>query len=63
MTDAVTGPVTDPAEILRLARARGAMIATALIYAAYPLMQSAWGMAACSILLGFALGRAGVDTL
>ena len=34
----------------------GAMIATALIYAAYPLMQSAWGMAACSILLGFALG-------
>ena len=29
MTDAVTGPVTDPAEILRLARARGAMIATA----------------------------------
>ena len=34
----------------------GAMISTALIYAAYPLMQSAWGMAACSILLGFALG-------
>ena len=34
----------------------GAMIATALIYVAYPLMQSAWGMAACSILLGFALG-------
>jgi MFS family permease len=33
-----------------------AMIATALIYAVYPLMHTALAMGACSILLGFALG-------
>ncbi|MBL0944580.1 MAG: MFS transporter [Hydrogenophaga sp.] len=34
----------------------GAMAATALLFAAYPLVHVAWGMAALSVLLGFALG-------
>ena len=33
-----------------------AMLSTALLFAIYPLMQGAWGMAVCSLLLGFALG-------
>lgn len=32
------------------------MVAAALVYAVYPLMQGPWGMAACSVLLGLALG-------
>jgi MFS family permease len=31
-------------------------VATALIFAVYPLMRTAWPMALCSILLGLALG-------
>jgi MFS family permease len=34
----------------------GAMVATTIIYALYPLTHTAWSMGACSILLGFALG-------
>jgi predicted MFS family arabinose efflux permease len=34
----------------------GAMVATAILFGVYPLTQSAWTMAACSILLGFSLG-------
>jgi MFS family permease len=34
----------------------GAMLATAVLFAIYPLMQSALGMGICSVLLGFALG-------
>jgi MFS family permease len=34
----------------------GAMVATAILFGVYPLTQSAWAMAACSILLGFSLG-------
>ena len=34
----------------------GAMLATATLFAIYPLMTSPWGMGACSMLLGFALG-------
>jgi MFS family permease len=34
----------------------GAMVATALIYAVYPLMHTALTMAVCSVLLGLALG-------
>jgi predicted MFS family arabinose efflux permease len=33
-----------------------AMAATALLFGVYPLTQSSWSMAACSILLGFSLG-------
>ena len=33
-----------------------AMVATALLYAVYPLLDSALAMGACSILLGFSLG-------
>lgn len=33
-----------------------AMLTTATLFAIYPLMHSAWGMAVCSVLLGFALG-------
>ena len=33
-----------------------AMLSTALLFAIYPLMQGAWGMACCSVLLGFSLG-------
>jgi predicted MFS family arabinose efflux permease len=33
-----------------------AMVTTALLFGIYPLMQSSWSMAACSILLGFSLG-------
>ncbi|WP_300649189.1 MFS transporter [Hydrogenophaga sp.] len=33
-----------------------AMVATALLFAVYPLVQAAWAMAALSILLGLALG-------
>ena len=34
----------------------GAMVATALLFAVYPLLQSALAMGVCSVLLGFALG-------
>jgi predicted MFS family arabinose efflux permease len=34
----------------------GAMVATAILFGIYPLMQSSWTMAVCSILLGFSLG-------
>ena len=34
----------------------GAMAATALLFAVYPLLHSAMSMGACSVLLGFALG-------
>jgi MFS family permease len=34
----------------------GAMASTALLFAVYPLMTSAWGMGVCSVLLGVALG-------
>jgi predicted MFS family arabinose efflux permease len=33
-----------------------AMLATALIFAVYPLMHTAWAMACCSVLLGLSLG-------
>jgi len=33
-----------------------AMLSTALLFAIYPLMRTAWAMAVCSVLLGFALG-------
>ncbi len=33
-----------------------AMLSTALLFAIYPLMHGAWGMAICSVFLGFALG-------
>lgn len=33
-----------------------AMVSTAMLFAIYPLMEGAWGMALCSALLGFALG-------
>ncbi|RYF42360.1 MAG: MFS transporter [Comamonadaceae bacterium] len=33
-----------------------AMVATALLFAVYPLLQGAWAMGLCSILLGVALG-------
>ena len=33
-----------------------AMLSTALLFAVYPLMHSAWAMAICSVLLGFSLG-------
>jgi MFS family permease len=44
------------ARIHEWAMVAGAMIATALIYAAYPFMHTAASMAACSVLLGIALG-------
>ena len=34
----------------------GAMVATAVLFVLYPMVQSAWGMASLSVLLGFALG-------
>ena len=34
----------------------GAMLTTAVLFAVYPLMQTAVGMVVCSVLLGFALG-------
>lgn len=34
----------------------GAMVAVAMIFAAYPFVHSAWLMACCAVLLGFALG-------
>lgn len=34
----------------------GAMVATAVLFVLYPMVQSAWGMAGLSVLLGFALG-------
>jgi MFS family permease len=34
----------------------GAMASTALVFSVYPLMQSAWTMGLCSVLLGLALG-------
>ncbi|MDR2614237.1 MAG: MFS transporter [Candidatus Accumulibacter sp.] len=33
-----------------------AMVTTACLFGVYPLMQSSWSMAVCSILLGFSLG-------
>jgi MFS family permease len=33
-----------------------AMLSTAVLFAVYPFMRSAWGMGVCSVLLGFALG-------
>jgi predicted MFS family arabinose efflux permease len=36
----------------------GAMAATAILFGVYPLTQSSWTMAVCSILLGFSLGGA-----
>ncbi|MDA8453159.1 MFS transporter [Acidovorax sp. GBBC 3334] len=33
-----------------------AMLATAVLFAVYPLLPSAWALGACSVLLGFALG-------
>jgi MFS family permease len=35
---------------------RWAMLATALVFAVYPLVGSAWAMAACAVLLGLPLG-------
>jgi predicted MFS family arabinose efflux permease len=34
----------------------GAMLVTAVLFGIYPLMQSAWAMGLCSVLLGLALG-------
>ena len=34
----------------------GAMLITALLFAVYPLLPTAWAMGVCSVLLGFALG-------
>ena len=34
----------------------GAMLTTAVLFGVYPFMHTAWGMAACSVLLGLALG-------
>ena len=34
----------------------GAMVLTALLFALYPFMQSAWSMGVCSVLLGLVLG-------
>ncbi|PQA78086.1 MFS transporter [Rhodoferax sp. TS-BS-61-7] len=34
----------------------GAMVATAVLFAAYPFMPGAWSMGLCSVLLGLALG-------
>jgi MFS family permease len=34
----------------------GATLLTALVFAAYPMLQSPWLMGACSVMLGFALG-------
>ncbi len=34
----------------------GAMVATAVLFAVYPMMHSAWTMGMCSVLLGLALG-------
>jgi len=34
----------------------GAMLATGLVFAAYPFVQSAWMMGVCAVLLGLALG-------
>ena len=34
----------------------GAMLATGAVFAVYPLVHSAWMMAGCAVLLGFALG-------
>ncbi len=34
----------------------GAMLCTAAVFTVYPLMQSAWQMGVCAVLLGFALG-------
>ena len=34
----------------------GAMVATALLFAVYPLLPTAVTLGACSVLLGFALG-------
>jgi MFS family permease len=34
----------------------GAMVVTALLFAIYPFMETAWPMALCSVLLGLALG-------
>ena len=34
----------------------GAMASTAVLFAVYPLVQAAWAMGVCSVLLGFALG-------
>jgi MFS family permease len=44
------------ARIREWALVAGAMVATALIYAAYPLMHTAAAMGVCSVLLGLALG-------
>ena len=44
------------AHIEEWATVAGAMIATALVYAVYPMMHSALAMGACSVLLGIALG-------
>lgn len=44
------------ARIREWALVTGAMAATALIYAVYPLMQTAPAMGVCSVLLGIALG-------
>ncbi|WP_159815860.1 MFS transporter, partial [Pseudomonas sp. 18058] len=33
-----------------------AMVATALLFAVYPLLPTAWALGLCSVLLGFALG-------
>jgi predicted MFS family arabinose efflux permease len=34
----------------------GAMLATGMIFAVYPLVKTAWAMGVCAVLLGFALG-------
>jgi MFS family permease len=34
----------------------GSMLVTTAVFAAYPFMPGAWGMAACSVVLGMALG-------
>jgi MFS family permease len=44
------------AKVREWAMVAGAMVATALIYAVYPLMHTAVAMGVCSVLLGIALG-------
>lgn len=34
----------------------GAMLVTAVLFAVYPMLQSAWAMGLCSVLLGLVLG-------
>jgi len=44
------------AKVREWAMVAGAMVATALVYAVYPLMHTAVAMGVCSVLLGIALG-------